>query len=55
MAQERTSSTDWTVSDAYGRYEEDPEIADELRQVYQFRNPDINTEVWFVRTRFRAV
>ena len=35
-------------SDAYGRYEEDPEIADELRQVYQFRNPDINTEVWFV-------
>lgn len=24
------------------------EIEDELQQIYQFRNPDINTEVWFV-------
>lgn len=24
------------------------EISDELQQIYQFRNPDINTEVWFV-------
>lgn len=35
-------------SDAYGRHDEGLEIADELKQVYQFRNPDINTEVWFV-------
>ena len=24
------------------------EVEDELQQIYQFRNPDINTEVWFV-------
>lgn len=35
-------------SDAYARQDEAPEIADELKQVYQFRNPDVNTEVWFV-------
>lgn len=33
--------------DAGSTGKEDP-IAQELRQVYQFRNPDINTEVWFV-------
>lgn len=26
----------------------DENVADELKQIYQFRNPDINTEVWFV-------
>ncbi len=25
-----------------------PEVSDEMQQVYQFHNPDINTEVWFV-------
>lgn len=35
-------------SDAYGQHDDAPEIADELKQVYQFRNPDVNTEVWFV-------
>ncbi len=25
-----------------------PDVSDELQQVYQFRNPDVNTEVWFV-------
>ncbi len=27
---------------------EDPDVPAELKQIYQFRNPDINTEVWFV-------
>lgn len=26
----------------------DAEISEELQQIYQFRNPDVNTEVWFV-------
>ena len=26
----------------------DENVAEELKQIYQFRNPDINTEVWFV-------
>lgn len=26
----------------------DPGVSDELQHIYQFRNPDINTEVWFV-------
>lgn len=26
----------------------DPDVPAELKQIYQFRNPDINTEVWFV-------
>lgn len=29
-------------------YPQDPETPPELEQIYQFRNPDINTEVWFV-------
>ncbi len=29
-------------------YPAEPDVSDELQQVYQFRNPDINTEVWFV-------
>ena len=27
---------------------DDPDVPAELKQIYQFRNPDINTEVWFV-------
>lgn len=27
---------------------DEPETPSEIRQIYQFRNPDINTEVWFV-------
>lgn len=27
---------------------DDPSVSSELKQIYQFRNPDINTEVWFV-------
>lgn len=29
-------------------YPEDSEMPPEMEQIYQFRNPDINTEVWFV-------
>lgn len=33
---------------AYLQSSPDPQVSEELQQVYQFRHPDVNVEVWFV-------
>lgn len=41
-----TDSEELALEEAAGEFA--PEVPSELKQIYQFRNPDINTEVWFV-------
>lgn len=35
-------------ADAHEAVSSDEAVSEELKQIYQFRNPDIDTEVWFV-------
>ncbi len=37
-----------SAAESLAVHQTEPETPPELEQIYQFRNPDINTEVWFV-------